>query len=104
MTGVFFFQVEYDQSGIQNIYGALFFMLESLSFPLIASVVFVSMTLSMKSCAIRCFVFIAVPLSLAVSGSVQLKGRWKIPFGIEILLLIDLLLAIFTSMCLGKGF
>ncbi|XP_068753608.1 protein white-like [Montipora capricornis] len=40
VTGVFFFQVEYDQSGIQNIYGALFFMLESLSFPLIASVVF----------------------------------------------------------------
>ncbi|XP_044178939.1 protein white-like isoform X3 [Acropora millepora] len=40
VIGVCFFQVKYDQYGIQNIFGALFFMVSMVSFPLIASVVF----------------------------------------------------------------
>ena len=50
VMGICFFQVKYDQGGIQNIYGALFFMLTTCTFSNMASVYFVSMTVLYYYC------------------------------------------------------
>ena len=43
VVGICFFQVKYNQNGIQNVYGVLFFLVTTTTFSNIASVQFVSM-------------------------------------------------------------
>ena len=48
VVGICFFQVEYNQDGIQNVYGAFFFMLTTATFSNMASVQFVSMSVEQE--------------------------------------------------------